>query len=160
MDHANKVKQFTEESMGIECPKYPQSMNKEEVKFIIRMVFSEMFELAQTVNTTKEESVSFLQSCLDTIDYSRNVKFENDTELKAQQFDSFVDAWYYMLNAAAKKGVNLCRIFDVVHNANMAKKFPDGTFHRRDDGKVIKPENWKEPDIIGEIAYQEKEGAF
>jgi len=157
MDHANKVREFTEGSMNIKCPSKPTPMNSEEVRFIIRMVFSEMYELAQTVTN---DSVKFLQECLDTIDYSRNVKFNNEKELIGQQFDSFVDAWYYMLNASAKKGVNLCSIFDKVHEANMAKRFSDGTFHRREDGKVIKPDGWKEPDITGEIERQMDQGAW
>lgn len=160
MDHANKVREFTEGSIGVKCPNTPVAMNNDEVKFIIRMVFSEMYELAQTVTKDKENSVEFLQTCLDTIDYSRNVKFNNEAELIGQQYDAFVDAWYYMLNASAKKGVNLCSIFDRVHEANMAKRFPDGTFHRREDGKVIKPDGWKEPDITGEVERQMKVGAW
>ena len=65
-----------------------------------------------------------------------------------------------MLNAAAKKGVNLSSVFDVVHDANMAKKWEDGTFHKREDGKILKPETWSPPDVQKEIARQFKEGSF
>lgn len=35
-----------------------------------------------------------------------------------------VDIYYYSLNCAAKKGVNLSSIFGIVHAANMAKRDP------------------------------------
>jgi hypothetical protein len=49
--------------------------------------------------------------------------------------------------------MDLSTLFDIVHDANMAKKFPDGTFHRRpEDGKILKP--GKEGDVVGEIMRQ------
>ena len=61
-----------------------------------------------------------------------------------------VDIWYYSLNAAAKKGIDLSKIFEEVHAANMAKKDPTtGKFIiRESDGKIIKPDGWKEPNIM------------
>lgn len=161
MNNSEKVKVFTEESRDVKCPLKPEVMTKEEVKFIIRMVFSEMQELALTVcDYSKEGSINFLQECLNTIDCSNMHKANDKTELIAQQFDAFVDAEYYMKNCAAKKGVNLDKIFDLVHEANMNKRFEDGKFHRREDGKVIKPDGWQEPDIVGEIRRQENDGAW
>ncbi|MEV2222692.1 hypothetical protein AB0E01_22770 [Nocardia vinacea] len=41
---------------------------------------------------------------------------------------------------------------DEVTRANLAKIRPDGTFFKRADGKVEKPEGWQPPDIAGVLA--------
>lgn len=160
MSSALKVKQFTEESTGKSCPNKPQIMNKDEVKFLISMVNSEMLELALTVCNSPQEAVELFKDARFR-DFNENyTRPTSEVQLIAEQADAMVDAWYYMLNAAAKKGFNLDKVFDVVHDANMNKRFPDGIFHRREDGKVIKPDNWKEPDIDSEIKRQLKNGSW
>ena len=53
-----------------------------------------------------------------------------------------------MLNAAAKKGIDIDATFNEVHRANMDKKDQlTGKFLRREDGKIIKPTGWKQPCI-------------
>jgi predicted HAD superfamily Cof-like phosphohydrolase len=154
MSEYHKVRQFTEESLGKPCPKTPQLMDKSAVKFIVQMVISEMTELAQTVCTDAEETKSFIRECLFK-DFNENYQRpDNETDLIAEQADALVDARYYMLNCSAKHGIDSSRVFNVVHAANMAKKWEDGQFHRREDGKVIKPPNWAEPDIRKEIKRQ------
>lgn len=36
---------------------------------------------------------------------------------------------------------------DAVLGANDNKEWPDGTFHHNENGKIIKPEGWVEPDL-------------
>lgn len=141
------VKQFTEESSGKECPKKPIKMTKDEVKFVLKMVLSEMTELAQTVTNSYDEALSMMKECLD-VDPSAHTNTNDEIEIIAEQGDAMVDAWYYMLNAAAKKGINLSKIFDEVHGANMRKRDPTtGKFIRREDGKILKPKGWYPADI-------------
>ena len=152
--HTELVKEFTEQSLDLKLPTTPSKMNNNEVRFIVRMVLSEMLELCRTVTTNVEEAKSFFDGCCHELDIPREFHPESksDVEIMAEQYDSFVDAWYYMLNTSVKKGVDLDKIFQVVHTANMAKRFPDGKFHRRqEDGKIIKPDGWKEPDIVSVI---------
>ncbi len=152
--HFDLVKEFTSQSLGIDLPNKPSKMNKEEVRFIVRMVLSEMMELCRTINSNMSETQDFFRECCLELDIPKefDVGSKSDVEIMAEQYDSFVDAWYYMLNISAKKGVNLDKIFQVVHEANMAKRFPDGKFHRRkEDGKIIKPDGWKEPNIVNVI---------
>ena len=83
----------------------------------------------------------------------------DDATLISEQADAFVDVYYYMLNAAAKKGVNVSAMFDIVHGANMAKRDPStGKFLKRDDGKIIKPAGWQPPDVKAEIVRQMTHG--
>lgn len=159
--NANLVKDFTEGYLAIKVPETPRPMNKDDVKFLVRMVFSEMDELVSTV-VEENERESFLKTCLEERDVHKGKIPETELSLIAEQADSMVDAWYYMLNIAAKHGMNLSKVFEVVHSANMAKRDPKtGTFIRRpSDGKVIKPEGWQEPNIEKAIERQMIEGSW
>lgn len=79
----------------------------------------------------------------------------------ADQADAFVDAIYYLCDAAVRNGMNIDPIFRIVHNANM-QKVVDGKVKRRKDGKILKPEGWKDPQplIQREMGIQISYGAF
>jgi predicted HAD superfamily Cof-like phosphohydrolase len=158
MSNADLVKEFTEQSTGIVCPVTPRAMTKSEVSFLIKMCVSELVELAQTVADDNEESMEMVRSSVD-VDLKTNYKKPTtETELIAEQADAPVDMWYYSLNALAKVGVNASKVFDEVHRANMNKKWDDGKFHRREDGKIIKPDNWQEPNMVAVIQDQIENG--
>lgn len=53
------------------------------------------------------------------------------------------DIVYVIHGTAIAYGINLDKVFNLVHNNNMSKLQPDGTVKRREDGKVIKPDNFK-----------------
>lgn len=162
MNNSEQVKEFTEGSTGQPCPRRPVPMSKNAVQFIIRMVMSELHEMACTVTEDTEESLKFMEDCLKDIDVCKNHDYPREVDLIAAQADSMVDAYYYMLNVACKHGMNLSKLFDVVHQANMNKRDPQtGKFMRREsDGKVIKPPNWSPPDVVGEIQRQMRDGSF
>jgi predicted HAD superfamily Cof-like phosphohydrolase len=148
------VKEFTEGASGVKCPDKPSKMSKQEVEFLVKMVLSEMTELCQTVTTSHDEALKMMVSCLGA-DPSKQPEYKNDVEIIADQADAMVDSWYYMLNAASKKGINLSSVFDKVHQANMDKRDPNtGKFIRRPDGKVLKPNDWKPANIVEEIEHQ------
>lgn len=148
-----KVMEFTKES-GAMVSLLPTPLTKEQVRFLVGMCASELVEMAQTVCDTPEEAMSMVSEGV-KVDLNRDYKRPTDKfDVIAEQADAAVDCWYYMLNAFCKTNTNLSRVFDVVHAANMAKKFPDGTFHKRDDGKILKPEGWTPPDIVNEIQFQ------
>ena len=78
-----------------------------------------------------------------------------------EQADALVDAIYYICNTAVKQGINLDNIFNIVHEANMSK-IVNGKVLRRQDGKILKPDGWKDPQqfIDEEIKYQKQNGSF
>jgi predicted HAD superfamily Cof-like phosphohydrolase len=84
-----------------------------------------------------------------------------DAETVAEQADALVDAIYYICDTAARHGMNLDPLFDIVHSANM-RKVVDGKVIRRPDGKILKPECWEDPGpkLDEEILRQSSEGAF
>jgi len=142
------VKQFTEESSGKTCPEKPERMTKVEVSFLLKMVLSEMTELAQTVTDSYQEALDMVKDSVD-VDASEHPKHTDENEVIADQGDAMVDAWYYMLNAASKRSINLSKIFDEVHSANMRKKdIESNSFIRREDGKILKPDGWYPADIV------------
>jgi len=64
--------------------------------------------------------------------------------------DGLCDLLYVTFGAAVEWGLDLQPIFDEVHRANLAKK--GGT--KREDGKTLKPEGWRPPDVAGQIELQ------
>jgi predicted HAD superfamily Cof-like phosphohydrolase len=83
----------------------------------------------------------------------------------AEQADALVDAIYYICDTAAKHGMNLDKLFDIVHGANM-NKLVDGKAiicqEGERKGKVEKPEGWKPADeeFNAEIKRQQEEGSW
>lgn len=160
---AEAVREFTQ-GAGQPTPNYPEPMNNVEVDFIAKMIVDEVMELLATVYPPKEAKDKLKAF----IDQSKDIPLETFPEGKegelhkaAAQADALVDIYYYSLNAACKKGINLSAIFDIVHQANMAKRCPvSGEFLRRDDGKIIKPAGWMPPDVEGEVERQAREGSF
>lgn len=63
----------------------------------------------------------------------------------AKAIDGLCDLLYVVYGSAVRWGIDLEPFFREVHAANMAKL--NGP--RRSDGKQLKPEGWREPDIQG-----------
>lgn len=64
--------------------------------------------------------------------------------------DGLVDLIYVAIGTAIAYGIDLRPVWDAVQAANMAKVGGP----TRDDGKVLKPEGWMPPDIVGVLAKQ------
>jgi predicted HAD superfamily Cof-like phosphohydrolase len=146
---SEKVKIFTEESLNKKLPDKPRLLTKEEIFFVIKMNCEELQELLMTVVPSTEDVKEVLLDIVSKSNSPQNYNYDKtEIELITEQVDAFVDIDYYNCNAAAKAGMNVDDVFDVVHQANMNKKFNDGTFHRNELGKVIKPPDWQEGDLI------------
>ncbi|HBL85307.1 MAG: HAD family hydrolase [Clostridiales bacterium GWF2_38_85] len=61
------------------------------------------------------------------------------------QADAMIDLIYFALGTMVEMGVKPAKLFEIVHDANMKKIWPDGKVHRAVDGKVIKSPEWKDP---------------
>lgn len=66
--------------------------------------------------------------------------------------DAYADIVYIVLGSAITQigAERFAEVWAEVHRTNMAKRWPDGTFHIDDNGKVVKPPGW-EPPRIAEI---------
>jgi predicted HAD superfamily Cof-like phosphohydrolase len=159
--NSDDVREFTS-GAGQPTPDKPCVMNNDEVIFLTKMILDETMELMATILLPKESKNIMKQLIDDSKDIPKE-KYAQGEEYKkiADQADALVDIYYYSLNAACKKGINLSSIFSVVHGANMAKRDPKtNKFLKREDGKIIKPEGWTPPDVEGEIKRQLKDGSF
>jgi predicted HAD superfamily Cof-like phosphohydrolase len=61
--------------------------------------------------------------------------------------DALGDLLYVIYGASLEWGIPLDAVFDEVHRSNMTKVWPDGTVHRREDGKILKPEAYSPVDL-------------
>jgi predicted HAD superfamily Cof-like phosphohydrolase len=75
---------------------------------------------------------------------------EDFIEDLAATADGIVDAIYVLLGAAVSLGITIQPIWDATQEANM-QKF---TGPKRGDGKILKPEGWKHPDVKALIEHQ------
>lgn len=74
------------------------------------------------------------------------------------QADAFMDIVYFAIGGLVEMGVKPQTLFDLVHQANMAKLWEDGKPRIREgDGKILKPPGWTAPDdaIAQEIRRQQ-----
>lgn len=62
--------------------------------------------------------------------------------------DAYIDIIYFAVGGLVEMGIEPGPLWSIVHRANMAKVQPDGTVKRREDGKIVKPENWTAPDEL------------
>lgn len=68
--------------------------------------------------------------------------------------DAIADLLYVVYGAACASGIAMSAIFEEVHRSNMSKIWPDGTVHKNEHGKVIKPETYSPADLEHHIAMQ------
>jgi predicted HAD superfamily Cof-like phosphohydrolase len=61
------------------------------------------------------------------------------------QADAMIDLIYFALGTLVEMGVQPDQLFDIVHEANMAKLFEDGAGRANQSTKIIKPPNWEDP---------------
>jgi len=134
----DSVLEFTEGS-GYAIPKESTYMTEDQIKFICKMIINELAEYLCALYDNDHDKVmtrinvtcvSFIKVATDTVQ-GHLLAISNDL------FEYAEERW----------GDKVIAAFDLVHGANMAKRFPDGKFHKREDGKIIKPDGWQEPDI-------------
>jgi len=71
---------------------------------------------------------------------------------EADVADGIVDSIYVLIGCAVSFGIDLGPIWNEVHRSNMLKAGGP----RDSNGKILKPEGWKHPDIAKLIEEQEK----
>jgi len=77
-------------------------------------------------------------------EYLKAVKENNIVEIA----DALADMVYIIAGTALEYGIPLNDVWDEVQRSNMAKvDLNTGKVKRREDGKILKPENWSPPNI-------------
>jgi len=68
--------------------------------------------------------------------------------------DALADLTYVVLQATLVCGIDLDPVFREVHRSNMTKVWEDGTVHRREDGKILKPPTYSPADVARVLGEQ------
>ena len=72
-----------------------------------------------------------------------------DAQNEVEVADALADLLYVVLGKAVTHGIDLDYVFAEVHRSNMTKVWPDGSVHKDQYGKVIKPVTYSPADIEG-----------
>ncbi|WP_222128604.1 HAD family hydrolase [Paenibacillus xylanexedens] len=73
----------------------------------------------------------------------------DDAETVVDQADAMIDLIYLALGTLVEIGVKPAVLFDIVHEANMSKVWPDGTVHYDPiTNKVVKPPTFIRPEPL------------
>lgn len=165
--HSEAVRDFTEARLGRPVPNEPRALSETSIRKYIGLCMSELVEMARTVTTSNTAAHQLVKECLGMDPPKIEHEFPTDVDVIAAQADAAVDLEYYSRDIFNEHGINLDSVFDEVHDANMLKKFPDGTFHTQELApgifKVIKPPGWMDlgvPDINGVIATAMVNGSW
>lgn len=107
-----------QEAFGIQTPKQPKMLSKKRRILRQRLLEEEVKELSESKNI---------------IDVA----------------DAICDIMYIAIGTAQEYGLSdrLVMLFDEVHSSNMSKIGPDGKAIFREDGKILKPESYREPKL-------------
>lgn len=161
MTNSEKVREFSSlvaKSQNKELPNYAIPFSRYTTKFLIKMVIDELIELLAYSGVKFSERKKIISTIVENEDYRPDLGFL--TPSVEGQMDSLVDIEYYMKDVAARHGQNIDKVFDLVHEANMNKRNEQGLFNLRDDGKVLKPKDWKPADISSEVKRQMRGNSF
>ncbi|MFJ8732958.1 MazG nucleotide pyrophosphohydrolase domain-containing protein [Streptomyces bauhiniae] len=64
------------------------------------------------------------------------------------------DVVYVAYGTALVHGIDLDEVIAEIHRANMSKVGPDGEISRREDGKVLKGDHYRAPDVSAVLRRQ------
>ena len=126
--------------------KGPHALDEEQSFYRSSFMVEEIMEYLSA--SRDEEALLHSAQCLkEAIDQSveKIINKNKKQEAVVDQADALIDLLYFVYGTFVKMEVNPEKIFSIVHEANMAKKFPDGKPHYdKITGKVLKPEGWEE----------------
>lgn len=74
--------------------------------------------------------------------------------------DALADLIYVIYGMALEVGIDLDQVLAEVHSSNLSKLMPDGSVKRREDGKILKGPNFREPRIAAVLENGIEPGAW
>ncbi|OFP46051.1 alanine aminotransferase [Streptococcus sp. HMSC067H01] len=161
--HFNKVKAF-HHMMDERTQEEPKAWDLEGATHRADFKIEELVEFVRASSNSDEDfqaAVAELHQALDkaATKVSKNIPAKQDL---IGQVDALIDTLYFTYGSFVLMGVDPERIFEIVHQANMGKVFPDGKAHFDPvTHKILKPDDWEEkyapePAIKKEIERQIK----
>ena len=161
--HFNKVKAF-HHMMDERTQEEPKAWDLEGATHRADFKIEELVEFVRASSNSDEDfqaAVAEMHQALDKAATKVSKKIPAKQDLIGQ-VDALIDTLYFTYGSFVLMGVDPERIFDIVHQANMGKVFPDGKAHFDPvTHKILKPDDWEEkyapePAIKKEIERQIK----
>lgn len=146
-DNFNKVRDF-HYTMDGETQNIPRLFSESEASnranFKIEELVEFLYATSSNNSTLFDDSVSSLHDAIDKAVIKVKSKEHLETPLVGQ-VDALVDLLYFIYGSFALSGVDPAPFFEIVHEANMGKIFPDGKAHFDPvTHKILKPDDWEE----------------
>ena len=161
--HFNKVKAF-HHLMDERTQEEPKAWDVKGATHRAAFKVEELVEFVRASSHSEEEFQQAIRDLHQALDISADKvsqKIPAESTLVGQ-VDALIDTLYFTYGSFVLMGVDPERIFEIVHQANMAKIFPDGKAQFDPvTHKILKPEDWEEkhapePAIKKEIERQKK----
>ncbi len=161
--HFNKVKAF-HHMMDERTQEEPKAWDLEGATHRADFKIEELVEFVRAASNSDEDfqaAVAEMHQALDKAATKVSKKIPAKQDLIGQ-VDALIDTLYFTYGSFVLMGVDPERIFEIVHQANMGKVFPDGKAHFDPvTHKILKPDDWEEkyapePAIKKEIERQIK----
>ena len=111
--------------------------------------FHKAFNVVEAARPTLDISEETAQLRFGLIDEERDELEEAFGEYQLEgTLKELCDLLYVVYGFGAVLGFDVDAAFSLVHYSNMQKLQPDGSVKYRLDGKILKPQNWKGPDLV------------
>lgn len=154
-----KVKRF-HEVFAPSKHQTPHAYSLKEAGFRSAFKAEELVEFLYATSNNDEtafkNAVEDLKNSIDQTVKKIEQKQKATEDVLVEQVDALVDLLYFTYGSFVLMGVDPTNIFNIVHQANMGKLFPDGKPHYDPvTNKVSKPDNW-EKDYAPEAKIKEE----
>ncbi|MGG1671466.1 hypothetical protein ACIFOE_12600 [Paenibacillus sp. NRS-1783] len=164
-DHSSdffKVREF-QKAFNCPAPEKPTVLSDKLAMNRASFILEEVIELLYATSSDKERFDKFFAELILNAEetYKKQLTKPFPEDHLIGQIDALIDIKYFAEGGLVEASVVPDKIFDIVHNVNLSKLFPDGKPHYNEVGKVIKPEGWEapEPKIEEEVKRQIDLGA-
>lgn len=95
-----------------------------------------------------EEETQEVQEALDFLDRTdEGLTSSTYAEALVELAHELADVLYVVYGTAEELGIPLEEVFNMIHKSNMGKIWQDGKVHYNNFGKVIKPPEYRSPDL-------------
>lgn len=145
----------------------PTALSREDAKFRGGFKIEELVEYlyasADNDHELFEEDITYLHQSIDAAKQKVLTKHGKVKDSLVDQVDALTDLLYLTYGTFSLMGIDPAPVFEIIHQANMGKRFPDGQPHYDPvTNKVVKPPDWEEkyapePKIKAEIFRQVEE---
>ena len=149
---------------GQDTPTAPTLATSKTRELRAKLILEEALETIAALGVTVSlyetnevgESFQVVENIACTDKSFKSVEFTGSFGDLALIADGVADTVYVAVGTAVALGIDMTPIWRIVQRANMAKFGPGG--YRREDGKWMKPADWKDPQPVLEAEIESQVG--